>query len=358
MNKKELKNNEKFKNKNSTKNCSNLISNHQHLISDHKAITLIALVITIIIMLILVSVTVTMALNGGLFNTTKEAAKGTQLDTDRESLLGAVLGSIGRKSKVDYDELEKNLPEGFVGNKEDGYTSDSGNTFYVDEYGNITTEKGEDKNEESTSKSISLDQTKVHLDKDETITLTATLVNLEEPVYWETTNSSVVSISEGNECSISITGENTGVAYITAHCGDYSAKCDVMVGEFAIPFMTTFSGKLPTGITFKGASVIMDTDLNVLGFYWSFDVPKSSIAQKWDVGEYNEVRHVYEKRVYFSATEQYADEISVTINNWTCNCCLKTWVDKTLESSKSSEWEKGLANRYKSEYEEYLSKLN
>ncbi len=137
MNKKELKN------KKSTKDYSNLISNHQPLISDHKGITLIALVITIIIMLMLVGVTVTIALNGGLFNTTKEAAKGTQFDADRESLLAAVLGSIDRKSKVDYGELEKHLPEGFKKVAGGAYQSESGNTFYVDEYGDISWRKME-----------------------------------------------------------------------------------------------------------------------------------------------------------------------------------------------------------------------
>ena len=44
-----------------------------------KGITLIALVITIIIMLILVTVSVSIAINGGLFNTTKKAAKQTDL---------------------------------------------------------------------------------------------------------------------------------------------------------------------------------------------------------------------------------------------------------------------------------------
>lgn len=41
-------------------------------------ITLIALIITIIVMLILIGVTVTVAINGGLFNTTKEAARETE----------------------------------------------------------------------------------------------------------------------------------------------------------------------------------------------------------------------------------------------------------------------------------------
>lgn len=45
---------------------------------DQKGITLVALVITIIVMLILVAVSITIALNGNLFDTTKDAAKGTQ----------------------------------------------------------------------------------------------------------------------------------------------------------------------------------------------------------------------------------------------------------------------------------------
>ena len=44
---------------------------------EQKGITLIALVITIIVMLILVAVTITMAINGGLFEKAGEAAKKT-----------------------------------------------------------------------------------------------------------------------------------------------------------------------------------------------------------------------------------------------------------------------------------------
>ena len=43
-----------------------------------KGITLVALVITIIVMLILVGVSVTVAINGGLFDKAKEGATGTQ----------------------------------------------------------------------------------------------------------------------------------------------------------------------------------------------------------------------------------------------------------------------------------------
>ncbi len=49
-------------------------------------ITLIALIITIIVMLILVAVTVNIALNGGLFDTAKEAAKKTEIAQMKEQL--------------------------------------------------------------------------------------------------------------------------------------------------------------------------------------------------------------------------------------------------------------------------------
>lgn len=54
-----------------------------------KGITLIALVITIIVMLILVGVTITMAVNGGLFNYAKEAAEGTKNAINDENNLGS-----------------------------------------------------------------------------------------------------------------------------------------------------------------------------------------------------------------------------------------------------------------------------
>ena len=50
-------------------------------------ITLIALVITIIVMLILVAVTITMAVNGGLFGYAKDAADKTNNAIDDEQKL-------------------------------------------------------------------------------------------------------------------------------------------------------------------------------------------------------------------------------------------------------------------------------
>ena len=54
---------------------------------NNKGITLIALVITIIVMLILVGVSVTVALNGGLFTRAKTAASGTEEERQKELAL-------------------------------------------------------------------------------------------------------------------------------------------------------------------------------------------------------------------------------------------------------------------------------
>ena len=51
-------------------------------------ITLIALIITIIVMLILVGVSVNVALNGGLFDTAKQAVQEQEIAQEKENLIG------------------------------------------------------------------------------------------------------------------------------------------------------------------------------------------------------------------------------------------------------------------------------
>ncbi len=65
---------------------SNPNSKIQILTSDHKAITLVALIITIIVMLILVGVTVNVALDGGLFEKAKKATYLTEISEIQEQL--------------------------------------------------------------------------------------------------------------------------------------------------------------------------------------------------------------------------------------------------------------------------------
>lgn len=65
---------------------------------NQKGITLVALVITIIVMLILVAVSITIALNGGLFDTTKKAAKDTQNAINEEN--GLASGQVNINGNV------------------------------------------------------------------------------------------------------------------------------------------------------------------------------------------------------------------------------------------------------------------
>ncbi len=71
-----------------------------------KGITLIALVITIIVMLILVGVTITMALNGNLFNYAKDAKTRTQNALVEENELSSGTVKIDGEP-VDINEYAK-----------------------------------------------------------------------------------------------------------------------------------------------------------------------------------------------------------------------------------------------------------
>ena len=74
------------------------------MMKGQKGITLIALVITIIVMLILVAVSVTVALNGGLFTTADEAVNETKTALNAENDLDS------GKVKVD-DKVYNNAQE-------------------------------------------------------------------------------------------------------------------------------------------------------------------------------------------------------------------------------------------------------
>lgn len=119
------------------KNITNTVGVAIHS-NQQKGITLIALIITIIVMLILVGVTINVALNGGIFGKAKDAAKLTQIEADREELLLAVVVAIGTDGKVDFDYLDKNLPNNKWTGSNGTYTSPKNNTFVVDANGKIT----------------------------------------------------------------------------------------------------------------------------------------------------------------------------------------------------------------------------
>ena len=107
----------------------------------NKGITLIALVITIIVMLILVGVTINIAMQGGLFDTGRGAARDTEIEGDKETLQGAVVAAYNVKTgEVESrQKILDNLPKGWKVQGEGPYicTSPNENVFIVDIKGNI-----------------------------------------------------------------------------------------------------------------------------------------------------------------------------------------------------------------------------
>ncbi len=114
-----------------------------------KGITLIALIITIIVMLILVGVTVTTAINGGLFEKARIGAKGTQKEVDREKLNMAVAFAYDETTgKIDKTKLEQELGDEWTVTESESESgtylcenTKTGNKFKVTAGGEITDEE-------------------------------------------------------------------------------------------------------------------------------------------------------------------------------------------------------------------------
>ena len=76
----------------------------------NKGITLIALIITIIVMLVLVAVTISMAVNGGIFNYAGKAVSDMQNAIDLEQQLADGKIKIGDKWYASIDDYINNNP--------------------------------------------------------------------------------------------------------------------------------------------------------------------------------------------------------------------------------------------------------
>lgn len=78
------------------------------MMKNQKGITLVALVITIIVMLILVTVSVTMAINGGLFNYAKNGTDETGKAVNEEQNLASGMVNVNG-SQQDIGTFVNNL---------------------------------------------------------------------------------------------------------------------------------------------------------------------------------------------------------------------------------------------------------
>ena len=88
---------------------------------ENKGITLIALVITIIVMLILVAVTITMAINGGLFGYAQNAAGGTKNAYISEQQIGENgTVTVDNEEYASIDDYIDSLNREKYGIREDG----------------------------------------------------------------------------------------------------------------------------------------------------------------------------------------------------------------------------------------------
>ena len=115
----------------SPKTYSNPNSQIRTLTYNHKGITLIALIITIIVMLILVGVTVSIAINGGLFSAAKDAASRTQIAKEKEQIMAGY--SAYQMVRMQGEEANLEVAGATVtGNETDGWIitfEETGNTY-------------------------------------------------------------------------------------------------------------------------------------------------------------------------------------------------------------------------------------
>ena len=206
-----------------------------------KGITLVALVITIAIMLILAGVTISVSLKGGLFSRANEATSQMQIEAEKEQLLTAALGTLGRNGKVNIAELDNNLPEGFTGSN-GIYTSSTGNRYQVTQDVDIILLDGTEEEPEEpdtpvtppATPTITLSTTQITKEitagTPETVTLTATLNNASGDLTWTSSDTSIAEIS-GSGTTRTITLKKAGTARITVSYGSASDTCTITVTE-------------------------------------------------------------------------------------------------------------------------------
>ena len=228
-------------------------------------ITLIALIITIIVMLILVAVTISVALNGGLFERAKNAKDDTQIQADREELLSYVIGSYNSRGDFDATEFtQKITPEGWtvVDNQDGTLSCSKGNNVFI-----VNKTTGEITNSEA---KIKLATTTLNIQNiGDTGAITGlTLIGLSGNITWSSSNEGVATVT-GNNQGATVTAVAEGTAIITAELDGKTATCTVTVQGALTPAAPTgiHVGDEWTNVSFTNLPAsIPNTEGTVFGF--------------------------------------------------------------------------------------------
>ena len=94
-------------------------------------ITLIALVITIVLMLILASITINVAINGGMFGYAQKAIDDTEIASEKETLTQASILAVAedKRGKLSKEDFQKKLDK--IAGEEKTTVYDTGEGFEV-----------------------------------------------------------------------------------------------------------------------------------------------------------------------------------------------------------------------------------
>ena len=208
-----------------------------------KGITFVALVITIAIMLILAGVTINVSLKGGLFSRANEATAQMQIDIEKEQLLTVAVNALGRNGKINFTDLDNNLPDNFTKISEGQYESSTGNKYKITEDADIILLDGTEEEPETSdtpvvppvTPTITLSATVITKEitkgTPETVQITAELYNASGDLTWTSSDTSVAEIS-GSGNTRTITLKSGGTATITVKYGTQAtATCNITVTE-------------------------------------------------------------------------------------------------------------------------------
>lgn len=236
-----------------------------------KGITLIALIITIIVMLILVGVTVTTAINGGLFEKARIGAKGTQKEVDREKLNMAVAFAYDETTgKIDKTKLQQELGNDWSVTESESGTylcenTKTGNKFKVKANGKITDDEPltinckivesttEDKGEITTSK-IMFFIPETGIDYEENFCKLSESDSIE--AGWEAIWRS--SLEEGDESEFSMAKVEQMMNESNGLEGENTLSIDEWTKWYALVYETQV--KKSVSIKFNGTELIRDAE--------------------------------------------------------------------------------------------------